>query len=154
MSLSTMQQLLEEEALAGASTADNDLAFIDWQVPDRLLYSPIVSRNLTQPIAWHLAASERQMYPVWTLEDVMRASTPEEIAEAEAFAREHYGPAPPPGLTPHRPARSQRRGCRGGKGRKRRVMCETVSHSPCISSNLKYVPMTWASVHWPANPGS
>jgi hypothetical protein len=155
MSLSVMRQLLEDEALAGAATADNDLAFVDWQVPDRLLYSPIVSRNLTQPLAWHLAAAGQNMYPVWTLEDIMRVSTAEEVAEAEAFAREHYGPAPPPGQTPQRPARRQRRGCRGGKGRKRHVVVPRggVLLSPRISSNPAYMPMPWASVTAAGSPG-
>ena len=146
MNLSTMRQLLEEEALGGANTADNDLAFVDWAVPDRLLYSPVVSRNLAQPLAWHLAAAGRGVFQVWALADIMQISTPAEINEAEAFAREHYGPAPPPGQAPLRTARRQRRGCRGGKGRKRHMLPhEDASHSysPRIMSTP--APLAWAT---------
>ena len=146
MNLTTMRQLLEEEALGGANTADNDLAFVDWAVPDRLLYSPVVSRNLAQPLAWHLAAAGRGVTQVWALPDIMRVSTPAEINEAEAFAREHYGPAPPPGQAPLRTARRQRRGCRGGKGRKRHMVPhEEASHSysPRIMSTPVLAP--WPS---------
>ena len=119
MDLAAMQRLLEAEALQGAPAANFDLAFVDSSVPDRMLYSPAISRNLTQPLAWHLAASQRSFFPVWTLHDILRVSTAEELADAESFAREHYGPAPPPGTDLQRPIRRQRRGCRGGKGRKR-----------------------------------
>lgn len=128
-----MRQLIEGEALQGKATSQNDLAFIDSSVPDRMLFSPVISRNLTQSLAWHLAAADRGQYPVWTLADIIRVSTTEELADAEAFAREHYGPAPPPGSDPQRPVRRQRRGCRGGKGRKRHVMPDEL-HSPSIYS--------------------
>jgi hypothetical protein len=154
MDLNTMRQLIEAEALQGASTSQNDLAFVDWHVPDRMLYSPVVSRNLTQPLARHLAMADRGSYPMWTLQDIIRVSTAEELADAEAFAREHYGPAPPPGSDAARPMRRQRRGCRGGKGRKRHVVDDPGSmysprngvFSPRIMSanngvpNLQYPP--------------
>lgn len=124
MDLLTMRRLIETEVAQGSAIAQNDLAFVDWRVPDRMLYSPVVSRNLTQPLAHHLACAERGSYAVWTLQDIITTSTAEELMDAEAFAREHYGPAPPPGVDAARPVRRQRRGCRGGKGRKRHVMDE------------------------------
>jgi hypothetical protein len=131
--LGTMKRLLEAEAQQGASIFLNDLAFVDWNVPDRMLFSPIVSRNLTRPLAWHLAAADKGRYQAWTLQDIMQISTPEELADAEYFAREHYGPAPPSGPGLMRPLRRQRRGCRGGKGRKRNPE-QSTSFSPRIMS--------------------
>ena len=139
-----MRQLIEAEALQGKATSQNDLAFVDCSVPDRMLFSPVISRNLTQPLAWHLAAADRGQHPVWALTDIIRVSTAEELADAEAFAREHYGPAPPPGSDPQRAVRRQRRGCRGGKGRKRHAMPDDPHaasiFSPRIMSAYNGIP--------------
>ena len=82
-----MRHLIEDEVVGGAAASQNDLAFIDRHVPDRMLFSPAVSRNLTQPLSQHLAAADRGAFPYWTLQDIIRASTAEELADAEAFAR-------------------------------------------------------------------
>ena len=49
MDLLTMVQLLEAEALQGTPISQNRLAFLDMRVPDRMLYSPVVSRQLARP---------------------------------------------------------------------------------------------------------
>lgn len=157
MDLLTMVQLLEAEALQGTPISQNRLAFLDMRVPDRMLYSPVVSRQLARPLAWHLSSADAGSYPVWTLADIMQLTTADDLAEAEAFARAHYGPAPPPSLSDAtRPVRRQRRGCRGGKGRKRHATTdESLNQSPRIMSGGSSSPVQVAAApsSWPGASG-
>ena len=123
-----MRRLLESQALQGSPLAQSNLAFVDSSVPGQ---DAVLSCRLPQPdpaLGMAPCCSRPQLLPC-----VDSTRHPAGVNSRRAWQtlrllhENTMALPPPPGVDMQRPLRRQRRGCRGGKGRKRHTH-QTMSH--------------------------